>query len=49
MQKDKNIIKAMYDYILVHRNRKIIEETNTNEVFVKPKTEYTQKLIQSIL
>jgi oligopeptide transport system ATP-binding protein len=44
-----NIIKAMSDYILVLKNGKIIEEGNTNEIFVKPKTEYTQKLIQSIL
>ena len=46
---DMNIIKAMSDYILVLKNGKIIEEGNTSEVFVKPKTEYTQKLIQSIL
>ena len=46
---DMNIIKAMSDYILVLRNGKIIEEGNANEVFMKPKTKYTQKLIQSIL
>ena len=46
---DMNIIKAMSDYILVLRNGKIIEEGNTNEIFTKPRTEYTQKLIQAIL
>ena len=46
---DMNLIKAMSDYILVLRNGKIIEEGNANEIFMKPKTEYTQKLIQSIL
>tara|TARA_B100000959_G_scaffold186216_1_gene194744 strand:- start:375 stop:836 length:462 start_codon:yes stop_codon:yes gene_type:complete len=46
---DMNIIKAMSDYILVLKNGKIIEEGNAEEVFMKPKTEYTQKLIQSIL
>ena len=46
---DMNVIKAMSDYILVLRNGKIIEEGNTNEIFTKPKTEYTQKLIQAIL
>ena len=44
-----HIIKAMSDYILVLRNGKIIEEGNTNEIFMKPRTEYTQKLIQAIL
>ena len=46
---DMNVIKAMSDYILVLKNGKIIEEGKANEVFMKPKTEYTQKLIQSIL
>ena len=46
---DMNVIKAMSDYILVLRNGKIIEEGNTNEIFTKPRTEYTQKLIQAIL
>ena len=46
---DMNIIKAMSDYILVLRSGKIIEEGNTNEIFTKPRTEYTQKLIQAIL
>ena len=44
-----NVIKAMSDYILVLRNGKIIEEGNANEIFTKPRTEYTQKLIQTIL
>jgi len=46
---DMNVIKAMSDYILVLRNGKIIEEGDANEIFMKPKTEYTQKLIQAIL
>ena len=46
---DMNVIKAMSDYILVLRNGKIIEEGNANEIFTKPRTEYTQKLIQAIL
>ncbi len=46
---DMNVIKAMSDYILVLRNGKIIEEGNANEIFMKPRTEYTQKLIQAIL
>ncbi len=44
-----NVIKAMSDYILVLRDGKIIEEGNANEIFSKPKTKYTQKLIQAIL
>ena len=46
---DMNVIKAMSDYILVLRDGKIIEEGNANEIFSKPKTKYTQKLIQAIL
>ena len=46
---DMNVIKAMSDYILVLKSGKIIEEGKASEVFMKPKTEYTQKLIQSIL
>jgi len=46
---DMNVIKATSDYILVLKNGKIIEEGKANEVFMKPKTKYTQKLIQSIL
>ena len=46
---DMNVIKAMSDYILVLRNGKIIEEGDANEIFTKPRTEYTQKLIQAIL
>ena len=46
---DMNVIKAMSDYILVLRDGKIIEEGNANEIFMKPRTKYTQKLIQAIL
>ena len=44
---DLKIIKALSDEIVVMRYGEIVEEGSVKEVFLKPKKNYTKKLIQS--
>ena len=44
---DLKIIKALSDEIVVMRYGEIVEEGSVKEVFLKPKKDYTKKLIKS--
>ena len=44
---DLKIVKALSDKIVVMRHGEVIEEGSVKEIFLKPKENYTKKLIQS--
>jgi oligopeptide transport system ATP-binding protein len=44
---DLAVIKVMADYVMVMKNGKIIEEGVTQEIFERPKQDYTKSLITS--
>ena len=44
---DLKIVKALSDKIMVMKSGKIIEFEEKNKIFVKPKNEYTKKLLSS--
>jgi oligopeptide transport system ATP-binding protein len=44
---DLAVIKVMADYVMVMKNGKIIEEGVTQEIFERPKQNYTKSLITS--
>ena len=46
---DMKIIRAMSDNIIVINNGKIVEEGDANTIFNFPKSDYTKKLIQSVI
>ena len=46
---DMKVIKAVSDYIIVIKNGKIVEEGETDLIFNKPKTSYTNELIQAVI
>ena len=46
---DLRVIRAMAHKVIVMRNGKVIEEGNTEELFEKPKDEYTKALLQASL
>jgi oligopeptide transport system ATP-binding protein len=44
---DLAVIKVMADYVMVMKNGKIIEEGVTQEIFERPRQDYTKSLITS--
>ena len=42
------VINATSDYVVVLKQGKIVEEGNTNEIFEKPKNNYTKELLKII-
>jgi oligopeptide transport system ATP-binding protein len=44
---DLAVIKVMADYVMVMKNGKIIEEGVTQEIFERPRQNYTKSLITS--
>jgi len=46
---DINVIKAVSDYIIVLQKGKIVEEGDVKKIFNSPNTNYTKKLLQSII
>ena len=46
---DLKVIRSMSDFIFVMKNGKIVEYGPSNEVFSKPKQEYTKKLLSAAL
>ncbi len=46
---DMRVIRAMADKIIVLKNGVIVEEDKSDKVFISPKSEYTKKLISSIM
>ena len=43
------VIKAISDYVLVLKNGKIVEEGETNKIFMKTQNEYTKNLIKAVI
>jgi len=46
---DLKVIRSMSDYIFVMKNGEIVESGISEEVFDKPKEEYTKKLLTAAL
>ena len=46
---DMKVIKAISDYVLVLKNGKIVEEGETNKIFMKTQNEYTKNLIKAVI
>ncbi len=46
---DMKVIKAMADKIIVLKDGLIVEENKSKEIFLAPKTDYTKKLISSVM
>ena len=42
---DLSVIKAMSDHVIVMKNGKIVEQGATDEIFERPRQDYTRDLI----
>ena len=46
---DMKVIRSIADKVIVLKNGIVVEENNSDEIFNNPKSEYTKKLIKSVL
>ena len=46
---DMKVIRSIADKVIVLKNGVIVEENNTDEIFMNPKSNYTNNLIRSVL
>ena len=46
---DMRVIKAIANKIIVLKDGLIVEENNSKDIFISPKSEYTKKLIASVI
>ena len=46
---DMKVIQSVADKVIVLKNGIVVEKNNNNEIFQNPKSDYTNKLIRSVL
>ena len=46
---DMRVIRAIANKIIVLKDGIIVEENNSKDIFISPKSEYTKKLISSVI
>ena len=46
---DMRVIRAVANKIIVLKDGLIVEENNSKDIFISPKSEYTKKLIASVI